>query len=232
MIKPTRNIICLDQISFDGLMDDRGWNDYLPHNIAAVSICSPNEEYEHWFKTDCNNKKKEDVYHTSIFNLDIDDCGPFWFLNHEGDCYDKALELFKKGDIKQSNAYFSYVHISGPDNKFYTMIHVMDYEEAFALVEWIERRIREDETFYIHCAAGVSRSQGVVRYILDTYGNDYDIKTNPHNPCITPNVHVVMMLKRAYREIFNNVEEDYFDTKLFDVDEFEKRCGDIKINLF
>ena len=207
MIKPTRNIICLDQISFDRLMRDRNWNDYVPHNIVVISICSDNEGYEHWFKTDYNTNV-HDIYHSRIFNLDIDDCGPFWFLNHDCDCYDNSLELFKKGDIKQSNAYFSNVYVSGPDDKFYTMIHVMDYEEAFALVEWIERRIRKNETFYIHCAAGVSRSQGVVKYILDTYGNDYDIKTNPNNPCIAPNVHVVMMLKRAYREIFNNVEED------------------------
>ena len=48
---------------------------------------------------------------------------------------------------------------------------------------------------------GVSRSQGVVRYILDTYGDEYDIKTNPNNPCLTPNIHVVLMLKRAFRHI-------------------------------
>lgn len=84
------------------------------------------------------------------------------------------------------------------------VLHVLDYEEAFDLAKWIDFRIKHDETIYIHCAAGASRSQGVVRYIVDTYGNEYDIRLNPNNPNDTYNPHVAMMLKRAYRELYIN----------------------------
>ena len=231
-MKPIRNIICLDQISFDCLMEDKGWTNVLPHNIAAISICShnANEEYTHWFKTDWKTKG-HGVYHEAIFNLDIDDCGPFWFGIHESKCYDDALDLYNNGDLKMSNAYFSHFYISGKHDEFCNMIHVMDYEEAFDLVNFIDKNIKDHDTIYIHCAAGASRSQGVVRYILDTYGNDYELKTNPNNPCITPNAHVCMMLKRAYRQLFNNIDEDYFNTKLFDKEKFDEFTKDIKLNI-
>ena len=83
---------------------------------------------------------------------------------------------------------------------------------------------------YIHCAVGASRSQGVVRYIVDTYGDEFDIKLNPNNPNNTYNPHVVMMLKRAYRKLYNDmyekdVENNYFKTEPM---KFDKN---IKLNL-
>ena len=99
-------------------------------------------------------------------------------------------------------SYFSHIYISGENKERVDVVHALDYEESFKLVRWIDCRIKYDETIYIHCAVGASRSQGVVRYIVDTYGNEYDIRLNPDNPNNTYNPHVVMMLKRAYRELF------------------------------
>ena len=229
MNKPIKNILCYSHYDFDRIMENNNWIDYIPlkYKSSVISICSPNEGglSEHWFKTDCNTKG-HGVYHYGIYNLDIDDASPFWFENHESECYDKALDLYKNGNKKMSNAYFNHIYISGENKQWVDMLHVLDYEEACDLVEWIDRRIKKDNTIYIHCAVGASRSQGVVRYIVDTYGNDYDIRLNPNNPNDTYNPHVVIMLKRAYREQFdNNLDNSYFETEPMKFNE------DIKLNL-
>ena len=70
----------------------------------------------------------------------------------------------------------------------------MTAEQAEQIVDFINRNIGKN--FYIHCSAGKSRSQGVVRYMLDVYP-DIEWETRQDNPCITPNYHVVCMLKRV-----------------------------------
>lgn len=181
-----KNILCYSKFDFDNLMNNNNWIDNIPMNYAVISICSPNEYYmsEHWFKKDYSNSDN-----VNIFNLDIDDGGPIF-----NDEYDKALELYLNDDIYKSNEYFS---------KDFN-IHYLDYQQAFKLAMWIHYWIHKVDTIYIHCAAGLSRSQGVVRYILDTYSDMFDIHINENNPCITPNMHVVRMLKRAYRNLYMN----------------------------
>jgi len=188
-MKKTKNIICLSKYSFDSLMESNGWIDMPDENVSCISICDTEDYNKHWFKH----------WHENIFKLDIDDSSPFWFEKHEADCYDKSLALYNDNQFKLSNAYFNHVYVLGNNC---SLIHILDYEEAFALVKWIDYRIKHDDTIYIHCTAGVSRSQGVVRYILDIYGDEYEIKTNPNNPCLTPNIHVVLMLKRACRHLY------------------------------
>ena len=224
MNKAKLEVLCFDKFSFDQIMEDKGWIDNITGTTAAVSICSPGEgEWsEHWFKNDYHT----DARYFRIFNLDIDDSHPFWFENHESECYDKALELYLQGHIKQSNAYFNHAYVSGKNKEFFDVLHVMDYEEAFDLVKWIDVLIQSKNVFYIHCAAGASRSQGVVRFICDTYKDRFDIQLNPYNPNNTYNPHVVLMLKRAYRELFmKNTDDSYFET------EPQKLDSDIHINI-
>ena len=79
-------------------------------------------------------------------------------------------------------------------------VRAMTYEEALKVALFIDNQINSGaKNIIIHCSAGISRSQGIVRYILDTYGDTYDIVTREDNPCITPNYHVVRMLKRVNR---------------------------------
>lgn len=66
-------------------------------------------------------------------------------------------------------------------------------EQAEEIVRFVEENLGKD--FWIHCRAGASRSQGVVRYILDCYP-EYAWITRPDNPCNTPNIDVVSKLKR------------------------------------
>ena len=231
MSKQIKNILCYSHYDFDNIMKNNNWIDTLPKGVSAISICSPNEGdlAEHWFKNDWNiNAGNLQDYR--IFNLDIDDISPFWFENHESECYDKALELFNSNKKKQSNAYFSNIYVSGPNKEFVDSLHCLDYEEAFELCSWIDWRIKYDETIYIHCAVGASRSQGVVRYIVDTYGDEFDIKLNPNNPNNTYNPHVVMMLKRAYRELFMNCDDDEVTDKYFETEPM-KFDENIKLNL-
>ena len=231
MDKPIRNILCYSHYDFDRIMEKNGWIDSLPKGVSCISICSPNEGdlSEHWFKNYIVVGLK-DVKNFRVFNLDIDDISPFWFENHESKCYDDALDLYNEGRIKQSNAYFSHLYISGTNREFVDIVHALDYEEAYNLVDWIDWRIKHDETIYIHCAVGASRSQGVVRYIVDTYGGEYDIRLNPDNPNNTYNPHVVMMLKRAYRKFCNDIYEKDIRDNYFETEPIKFR-HDIKLNL-
>ena len=73
-------------------------------------------------------------------------------------------------------------------------------EQGLQLVKFIENNIGKD--IYVHCSAGVSRSQGVVKFILEYY-NDYykESDTNPDNPCEMPNQHVFDVLRKFYAVI-------------------------------
>lgn len=85
-----------------------------------------------------------------------------------------------------------------------TEIYGLTDEQAHILYEFIKKNVGKD--FYIHCAAGVSRSQGVARYIVDTYPEYYSNESlRKENPCEFPNIHVVSLLKHLYYdENFNN----------------------------
>ena len=221
--KPIKNIICLDKYSFDDWMEHNGWIDSPSKGVSCISICGTEDYNKHWFKH----------WHENIFNLDIDDIGPFWFGKYEADCYNKSLALYNDNQVKLSNAYFNHVYTSGENNKYCSLLHILDYEEAFALVKWIDYRIKHDDTIYIHCSAGISRSQGVVRYIMDIYGDEYEIKTNPNNPCLTPNIHVVLMLKRACRHLYyygNTPTWNPSEKIEWDKEAIDKYTKDIKLN--
>ena len=73
----------------------------------------------------------------------------------------------------------------------------LNMEQAREIVEFIKNNIGKD--FWIHFRAGQSRSQGIVRYVLDCYP-DIVWKTRIDNPCETPNIDVVAKLKRIYWE--------------------------------
>lgn len=76
--------------------------------------------------------------------------------------------------------------------KFYRGI---TYEQAKQLVSFIDEN--KNKNFFISCRAGHSRSQGIIRYILDMYP-DINWETNPNNPCNTPNSWVTAKLKLAF----------------------------------
>jgi len=89
----------------------------------------------------------------------------------------------------------------------------MTENDAKRIVDFIDNNI--GKTFIVHCRAGRSRSQGIFRYITEMYYKIYDEETcgRKDNPCFSPNMHVVRLLKREFYKkngIFINDEYNEF----------------------
>ena len=140
-----------------------------------VAIISINNSLENGF---------EDEYHVcndaeNVLNLNFDDVDP--------------THLDLDDDIET----FTYKR----NNNTITSIHFFTKEMANKSVDFIEKN--KDKNFFIHCSAGISRSQAFVLFIQNTYF-DNKFELNPTNPCISPNGHVYSKLCEAHR-IKNNI---------------------------
>jgi predicted protein tyrosine phosphatase len=117
---------------------------------------------------------EDEIYHIcngeNVLNLDFDDADPL--ANGLSD----DIETFVLEDG--------------------SVIHFFTSSMAKQVVNFIEKH--KDKDFYIHCAAGISRSQAFVKYIKNVY-YDNDFYTNPNNPCVHPNGYVFQKLMQAYR---------------------------------
>lgn len=188
-----QKLLCYDYHTFNRIMEENHWSDNsFPDNVAVISICSQNEDDNiHWFDS---SKHPE-----SVLNLDFDDVSPQqWWSNFKKDYYDNedyynsSAEFFKEGNMEEASKPFNYSY----EDKLgdVVLLHSLDYSDAKKAVSFIDQN--KDCDFYIHCAAGVSRSQAFVRYILDVFP-DVEWDLNETNPCICPNIHVLRMLKRV-----------------------------------
>lgn len=75
---------------------------------------------------------------------------------------------------------------------------------ADKIVAYIDKFVGHD--FVVHCRAGKSRSQAVVRYIIDTYPDTYSVaRINHSNPprLFMVNYHALKKLKDAYERMTN-----------------------------
>ena len=146
------------------------WDQNVPNDIAIISI---------------NNSKNCDVideYHIckdapNVLNLNFDDIDPI------------ALGLPENS--------ISYTYENLYELGTYTTVEFFSREMANKCVEFIEAN--KDKHFFIHCSAGISRSQAFVKFIKNTYFEN-EFYTNPDNPCIHPNGYVYQRLAQAYRE--------------------------------
>ena len=179
-----RKLYCYSYQEFNDIMEKLKWKEKPDKDFATISITSElDDEYKHYFNDNVENN----------INLNFDDVSPtMWWENK--DYYDKAFELYQESDDLE------YLYLNFVSDVFDIKInhHAMNYSEAFKLCKFIDKNIKEGNNIFVHCSAGASRSQGVVRYILDTYP-EIEWETRDENPCLTPNYHVVRMLKRAYR---------------------------------
>jgi hypothetical protein len=187
-MKEKLNVLCYSHEGFNDYMRMKGWYEKPGLGTATISICSPNDEDPvHWFP---------EAYLGDNINLDFDDIDPsrYW----DDDAYDRLFSKFMEFDPRLSPYEIEY-RFDAPTAPTGT-VRAMTYEEALKIALFIDNQIKSGvKNIIIHCSAGISRSQGIVRYILDTYGDTYDIVTREDNPCITPNYHVVRMLKRVKR---------------------------------
>jgi hypothetical protein len=174
-MKPERKLLCYSESDFNKLMDAWQWKDGPAPGTSVISIGSINEESVHRFESSLN-----------VFNLDVDDVGPVWW-EKEGYTYDDAQDdYFNHGDSQHSVMF-------NLDNG----THIMNFAEAEHLYMFIHLAVEREDDIIVHCGAGISRSQAVVRYILDSYP-EINWHTRESNPCIVPNMHIVLMLKRVF----------------------------------
>lgn len=118
---------------------------------------------------------------------------------------DRSIGLFhwfsKNSDRVINLDFYDITDYSLPGSSVFGMTD----SQALELYKFIEKN--KGKNFFIHCAAGVSRSQGVAKYILDTYPEFYSWEESirKDNPCEFPNFHVVSLLKHIYfNENINN----------------------------
>lgn len=150
-------LLAYSKTRFNQIAEDNGWTyNFIPDGVAIISICEPYSEncneWEHLFEHDGRQ----------VYNLNIPDIDPLLFeeilKNTTSDkCKIYELENHKDFWIFEKNG-----------NKQYCF----NPDEAFGLAYFIVRNAGKD--FYIHCAAGLSRSQGVVKAILKNYPEFYN----------------------------------------------------------
>ena len=120
----------------------------------------------------------DEEYHVcqgnNVLNLNFDDVDPIAIGCNEND---------------ESYVYKKY-------NGEEIIIEFFTNDMAKKSVEFIETNINKN--FFIHCSAGISRSQAFVKYINNVYYND-EWETNPNNKCLHPNGFVYQKLMQAYR---------------------------------
>ena len=166
---------CVGFNEFEKLAKRNGWYLEVPSNIAIISINNGKDA-----GTDGEYHICEDD--VNVLNLNFDDVDPM------------ALGL---SDDTETYTY---------ENKYargtFTTIEFFTNDMAKRAVKFIEDVIENNKldgvNFYIHCSAGISRSQAFVKYIKNVY-DFMDWETNPNNPCLHPNGFVFQKLMQAYR---------------------------------
>ena len=148
-----QKLYCYSAQTFKQIMDDNKWtNKTLPSSVACIEICATPDVLEHY---------------GNYFSL----ADKPWFMERKGfgPVPENVLKL-NFDDITEEVVVID-------DRKF---AWGMNVDQAKQIVEFIDKNINKD--FYIHCHAGKSRSQAIVRFILDFYP-DHDWETRPENPC-------------------------------------------------
>lgn len=107
----------------------------------------------------------------NVLNLTFDDCSP---LTYKTEASAEEFE-FEEGKFV----------------KFFTP------EMAKTCIDFFKKN--KDKDIYVHCIAGMSRSQAFVRFALNNL-HDHGWETNPNNPCLFPNGFVYQRLMEAYRD--------------------------------
>lgn len=83
--------------------------------------------------------------------------------------------------------------------ELYKYTYGMNDKDTERLFSFLQKNIGKN--VMIHCSAGISRSQGVVKFLLDCYPDIYkEENTNKDNPCRHPNLHVTSLLKKQFNK--------------------------------
>ncbi len=140
---------------------------------------------------DSNVESLEDMAFISI--IGTDECRKF-YMNDERDHW------FRENHNNVLNLEFDDLF----SDKMYKghLFKAMNEEQARLSVDFIENNI--GKTFFIHCHAGISRSQAFFRFITDFFPNIYSKDCGrKDNMCVNPNLAVFSSLRRAFYEKHN-----------------------------
>ena len=166
-----KKLWCTSFIEFEQIAKENNWDKEVPNDVAIISINNGTYfEGEYHICKDANN----------VLNLNFDDADPVG-------C-----------GLPEDTEFYSY---NAPDKRSISLGFFTN-DMAKRAVKFIENVIENNKLdgvdFYIHCSAGISRSQAFVKYIKNVY-YEYDWETNPNNPCLHPNGFVFQKLMQAYR---------------------------------
>jgi predicted protein tyrosine phosphatase len=122
---------------------------------------------------DCGNPEEYHILSDSdrVLNLEFDDVSP---------------EAFGLSDDSERMKYSEDTVL-----EFFTDFQAKD------VIDFVENNLNKN--FFIHCSAGVSRSQAVTKFILLNY-SDRDWELNSNNPIMFPNGFVYQKLCKVKRE--------------------------------
>lgn len=117
-------------------------------------------------------------------------------------CGNEEQHYFNRDHANVLNLDFEDVSNDVYDDNGKLLARVMSDEQAEKAVRFIKQNVGKD--FYIHCSAGISRSQAFFRFITTFYPYTYDEKScgRSENPCQFPNVEVLSKLKKAELKLF------------------------------
>lgn len=150
-------LLAYSETRFKQVAEDEGWTyNFIPDDVAIISICEPYSENGNWWE----HLFEHDGRH--VYNLNIPDIDPLLFQDVLKDTPSDKCKIYELENHKD----FWVFEQNG--NKQYCF----NPDEAFGLANFIVRNAGKD--FYIHCAAGLSRSQGVVKAILKNYPEFYN----------------------------------------------------------
>lgn len=214
--KSSAALYCYSNRDLRKVIEEMKWLKEPDQYVGIISICSSkwsDPEDGHYYPNGT----------ARVLNIDFDDIDPeaWWKETHKEDRYDDLMNMY----VLERKQNMSHKGSSEPfwtlGSKVYTdecptngseagilsnnITHALDFRQADIIERFIENCVQKNLNIYVHCDVGASRSQAVVRYILDTYP-EVQWRTREANPCLTPNIHVVRMLKRAH--IFNNVTNE------------------------
>lgn len=160
---------CLNFNDFKEMALFHHWDREVPNDVAIISINDGKD-----------NLKETDEYHIcqtseNVLNLNFDDADPI------------------ANGLDSNITSYEY---KGKTIEFFT--DEQAYEAIYFIENNINKSIFSNIHFFIHCSAGISRSQAFVKYIKNIY-NKINWETNPNNPCLHPNGFVYQKLMNAYR---------------------------------
>lgn len=112
---------------------------------------------------------------------------PFYFKN---DNHNVLRLLFDDVDTELTAPLLGDIR----DDREYIPVVPMSEVQAHLILRFIEFN-KEAKRFFIHCAAGISRSAAVAKFVAE-YFNVPNKAFDEMNPSIQPNIRILLMLRR------------------------------------